>query len=77
MDVSKNNDIDGLITKIDIANVKDIILYLDSENKIVYLGDCSDLNTKILYTKAIVKNEAGIAGEIYAKENNIYFREKV
>ena len=54
MDISKNNDIEGIISRIDITDDRNYVVYLDSENKTVYLGDCSDLNTRILYMKAIM-----------------------
>ena len=81
MEISKNNDIDGLISRIDISDDKDYIIYLDSEDKTVYLGDCSDLNTRILWVKAIIQEEAGITGEIFVNgdlnEDYVYFRESV
>lgn len=81
MENAKTNDIDGIITRIDMANDKDYIVYLDSENKIVYLGNCSDLNTRILYVKSIVREEAGRKGEIFVNGNlnssYVYFKEGV
>ena len=81
MEISKNNDIDGLISRIDISDSKNYIVYLDSEGKTVYLGDCSDLNTRILYMKAIVKKESGVTGEIFVNVDlnteDVYFRESV
>lgn len=81
MEISKNNDISGLISRIDITDDKNYILYLDSEQKIVYLGDCSELNTRILCMKEIVKKETGIKGEIFINGdlniNKPRFRESV
>lgn len=81
MDISKSNDVDGLISRIDITDDKEYIVYLDSEKKTVYLGDCSDLNTRILYMKSIIKQEAGIQGEIFINvdlsSDHPYFRESV
>lgn len=78
MNVSKNNDIEGLISRIDITNDDDYIVYLDSESKVVYLGDCSDLNTRILYMKSIVRQESGNKGEIFINKdlasNYVFFR---
>lgn len=80
-EVSNNNDIIALISKIDISDSKNYTLYLESEKKTVYLGDCSDLNTRILYVKAILEQESGIAGEIFVNvdlnEDNVFFREKI
>lgn len=80
-EVSNNNEILALISKIDISDSKNYTLYLESEKKTVYLGDCSDLNTRILYVKAILEQESGIAGEIFVNvdlnEDNVFFREKI
>ena len=65
MEISKNNNIGNLINRIDISDDKNYIVYLDSEQKVVYLGDCSELNTRILCMKEIVNNESGIKGEIF------------
>lgn len=81
IEVSKNNDISGLISRIDMTDDKNYIVYLDSEQKTVYLGDCSELNTRILCMKEIVKKETGIKGEIFIDGdlniNNPRFRESV
>lgn len=80
-EVSNNNEIISLISKIDISDSKNYTLYLESEKKTVYLGDCSDLNTRILFVKAILEQESGIAGEIFVNvdlnEDNVFFREKI
>ena len=81
MEISKGNDISGIITRIDMSDDKNYIVYLDSENKTVYLGDCSELNTRILYMKSIVKEEAGHKGEIFINNDlnssYVYFKEGV
>lgn len=80
-EVSNNNEIISLISKIDISDCKNYTLYLESEKKTVYLGDCSDLNTRILYVKAIVEQESGKDGEIFVNvdlnQDNVFFREKI
>lgn len=65
IDTAKNNDVGSLISGIDISNDRNYIVYLDSEQKIVYLGDCSELNTRILCMKEIIKAESGNKGEIF------------
>lgn len=79
MDKCKSNEVSGLVSKIDITNPKDYVLSLDSEAKTVYLGDCSDLNTRVLYMKKIVQEEAGRAGQIFINmdlnKEYVYFRE--
>ena len=81
MSVAQVNDIAELITTIDISDDSDYKLYFDTEKKQAYLGDCSDLETRMLYLTAILKNEAGKAGEIFVNMNlnieNAFFRESV
>jgi hypothetical protein len=56
---------------------------LESENKTVYLGDCKDINTRILYLKAILEKEKGNSGEIFINADldsgseYVYFKESV
>lgn len=80
-ETANNNGIINLISKIDISDSKNYTIYLESEKKIAYLGNCSDLNTRILYVKAIIEQEAGVEGEIFVNkdlnEDNVFFREKI
>ncbi len=79
-EIAKTNDLGELISKIDISNDKNYTLILDSEQKTVYLGDCSNLNTKMLYLKSILEYESskGRAGEIFLNvdlnSEEVYFR---
>lgn len=77
-EAARSNDLGNLITKIDISNEKNYTLVLESEGKRVYLGDCSDLNTRILYLKAILEKSAGRNGEIFLNidlnSQEAYFR---
>jgi cell division protein FtsQ len=81
MEVASSNELDKLITKIDIKNKKDYILTLESEDKIVYLGEGTDLSTQMLYIKEMIEREKGIEGEFFIDKdlntNNPVFREKV
>ena len=78
--IAKSNDLDGLITKIDVSNPKNYIMVLEGEGKTVNLGDCSDsdLNTKLLYLKSIVDASGGRAGEVFLNvdlnNQNVYVR---
>lgn len=65
IDIAKNNNIGNLITKIDISNDKNYVVYLDSEEKIAYLGNCSELNIRILCMKEMIIKESGNKGEIF------------
>ena len=75
------NEIENLITKIDISNKANYKILMEEEKKIVYLGDCSNLSTRMLNVKAIIEKEKGIEGEVFVDMdlNNSYptFRQKV
>lgn len=81
MEVANSNEIGSLITKIDIKSKRDYILTLESEDKIVYLGECTDLSTQMLFVKEMVQREKGIEGEFFVNmdlnTNKPVFREKV
>ena len=64
MESATSNEIEKLITKIDISDKKNYTLYLETEGKTVRLGDISDISTKMLHIKTIIEKEAGIEGEI-------------
>ena len=64
-ETAKTSGIGDLITKIDISNSKNYTIGLEGEGKTVYLGDCSDLNTRIIYLKAILDANQGRSGEIF------------
>ena len=76
-----NNEIDKIITTINIENENDYSLYLESKGKTVYLGDCTSLDTRMLYVKVILEKEKDHEGEIFVNmdlnEKKPYFREKV
>lgn len=81
MELCKTEEIETLITRIDIKDKENIRLILETKEKTAYIGDSSNLNTKILTMKAILEKEEGKAGEIFVnmdlnKENPI-FRERV
>ena len=75
------HNIDGLITKIDISDEKNYTLILETEGKIVYLGEATDLNTRMIYLSGILNREKGISGEIFLNMNlnteDAFFREKI
>lgn len=81
MEIASSNDLSPLITKIDIKNKKDYIITLEQESKIVYLGECLDLSTQMLYIKEMIQREKGIEGEFFIdmdlNTGNPVFREKV
>lgn len=77
-ETAKTSGIGDFITKIDISNPKNYVLGLDGEGKMVYLGDCTDLNTRIIYLKAILDANKGKSGTIYLNVDlnteKVYFR---
>lgn len=81
MNSAETNNISSLITKIDISDKNNYTLYLDSENKKAYLGDCSNLETRMLFLAGIIEKEKGNTGEIFINMNlntdDAYFRESV
>lgn len=75
------NGIQELITKIDMSNRQDYTIMLEKEKKLVYMGDVSNLSTKMSYINKIIQDEAGIEGEIFVNTDltnkGAVFREKV
>ena len=81
MEVATNNEIANLITRIDIENSQNYKILFETEEKVAYLGDGTDLNDKIPNIVSILNKEKGIAGEIFVnmdlKTNNPIFRQSV
>lgn len=77
-EAAKSNGLGDLITKIDISNEKNYSIILETEGKTVYLGDCSELNTRILYLKSILETLQGKRGELFLNvdlnSQDAYFR---
>lgn len=81
MELAASNEIANLITRIDIENSKNYKIVFESEQKVAYLGDETDLNTKILSIKSILEKEKNVAGKIFVnmdlKKNYPTFRQSV
>ena len=77
-EAAKSNGLGDLVTKIDISNEKNYTIILEKEGKTVYLGDCSELNTRILYLKSILETSQGKSGELFLNvdlnSQEAYFR---
>lgn len=78
----KDYNLDTKITNIDISNKNDYTIYMEEEKKTIYLGDDSNLSTKMLYVQAIIEENKGIEGSIYVDGDfnsklKARFREKV
>ena len=72
---------EDLITEIDVQNDENYILYIESKNKKVYIGNGTNLTNKMLYLKKILENEEGKSGIIFLNGDinsgfKPYFREE-
>lgn len=74
------HEVGEYITKIDISDERNYTIIMEKEQKTIYLGDCSDLNTRMLYLNGILKLYKNTPGEIFIdmdlNTENAYFREK-
>ena len=81
MDSINVNGIVEKVTSIDVSNKQNYTLVFDEEQKTAYLGDASDISTRIYKLKNILLKEKGKPGEIFinsdTKTGNPYFREKI
>lgn len=81
MNAADVNEIDGLINSIDITDLNDVKINLDTEGKVAYLGDCSNLSHRIQWVKTILEDRQGIDGDIVVNMNlntkDPFFREKL
>ena len=80
METAKNADVSKLISKISIKN-NEYIIEMKKENKIVYLGNATDLTNRMTYVKIIVDKEKGKAGRAFVNGDinsgfKPYFREE-
>lgn len=78
---SVDDNLRKVIKEIDISDNNNYILDLTSEKKEVYLGDVSNLSTKMLWINEFIEREDGIEGTIMLNvdlNNDMpYFNEKV
>ena len=81
LDTLENYDLATLVTGINIADKNNFTVYMDTEGKTIYLGNASNINTRIMYLKEILEREKGIQSEIFinkdVNKDDIYTREKV
>ena len=78
----EENEISRYITSINIENSNEYIMYMAEKLKTIYVGNSSNIDTKILYVKVILQSEEGNEGEIYVNGDlndgfQPFFREKV
>ncbi len=72
----KNIEINEELSKIDITNKSNYILTFEQEAKEVYLGDVSNLSSKILYMKFVLEEQKGVPGIIHLNQEQVYFSPK-
>ena len=78
---SADSKIREMVSEIDITDSSNYILRLEQEKKKVYLGDASNLGTKMLWINKFLEEEKKSEGVIFVNmdlnNENPYFREKV
>lgn len=81
MEIAKTEELDKLITKIDLSDKNNYKIIMEKEDKTAHLGDCSSLDQRMLWIKAILQRESGKSGDIFVdmnlNTNKPFFREKV
>ena len=76
--IAKEKELDSKITNINIENEKDFLVTMETENKIIHLGDSSNINDKFIMLKAVLIDTVEQKGEIFVKDlNKVFFRENV
>lgn len=83
MEAATSNGLAEFITQIDITNDDNYVLTLQKKKKTVYLGDTSNLSTKMLWILKFNEVEGNTQGDIILnmnlndEKNEPYFRKKV
>lgn len=66
------------VNKIDVINIDDVKIYINSEDKIIQLGNFEYLSSKFACVENIMKQEKGKKGTIFVKDTSkAYFREDI
>ncbi len=70
-----------MITYIDISSTKNNVLYLQTENKTVYVGNTEQLEYKMIFLKTILEKEKGNSGEVHLEvidsNKDPFFRQNI
>lgn len=83
MEAAESNKLAEFITKIDITDEENYVLTMQEKKKVVYLGDTSNLSTKMLWILSFNEKEKNTQGDIILnmnlndEKNRPYFREKI
>ena len=62
IEASKSIDIDSIITEVNIENDENYYIYIESQNKKIYIGNTNNLQNKMLYVKKILEEEKEHSG---------------
>ena len=80
-ETAKNVDLAQYISKIDMSDTKEYKITMDELGKIIYIGDASDLNSKMLELKEILhktQNKSGIVFlNVDLNTQRAYFRQNI
>lgn len=61
----ESNEVLEKINRINIEDKQNYTLKMEEEKKIVYLGDATKLNSRMVYLKAVLEDTKGLTGEIF------------
>ena len=80
-ETAKNSELAEYITKVDVSDSKEYKIVMEELKKTIYLGDLTNLNTKMLELKEILHKTQGKEGEIFLNvdlnNQRPYFRQKI
>ena len=77
MESATTNEIAKYISEIDISDENNYTLFLESQDKIAYLGNASNISDKIIVLKQMIIKSEGVKGEAFLKDKDkMYFREE-
>ena len=75
-DVLTSSDLINKVSKIDVSDLENIEIYINSENKILQIGNFENLSTKFVWIHTLLEQEEGVPGTIVVKDiNEVYFME--
>lgn len=73
---ANEKELGSKITNINIEDINDYLITMETENKLVHFGDSSNINDKFIMLKAVLKDNVSVKGEIFVRDlNRVFFRE--
>lgn len=70
MEIAKGNEVLDSIKSIDITNEENYILTVEDNDKKVYIGNNTNLSSKILWLKTLLKETEGQKGIIHLEKDS-------